>query len=614
MDQYKITAEEFARVSIARLATHPNSRSGVGEGGMRDTDLKKRFDAQGELFRKKFNALLVTFSMMGEGSLAASMPTGIKEEHTLWDMICDVVSERGTFASYLSVGERSLLEALSDMAERDDDQEKDLEQFIQKHNADIASVVAQMDEAFLRFEKDLAERVVRVGTQEPALYLTDGMDGEGRGTVPVAEEARGGAVALRDALGALFVGAAAEGGHAVNLSALRAVVETLVAKVGDQAIDGDLSISGNLYVAGKTHGIEAETLRVRDAVIVANADGEVLAELAGYVIRVGGERAYGIMYNPAEDCVKIGLGRLEGQLFIYDEGEAQVLATRGEIADGNVPMWDGALHQFVDGMMPMAEVANKEFVRRYFADVYDKGYDDGYAAAEAAYGNALYGVVSGNGAVQIPDVSPLMHTIKAKCGGDNVVRYGKNLLTFPYSESSKTMNGVTFTVNDDGTVLVNGTATDKATFFLYAASSMEQLISNKDIDVYESGCPAGGGEKTFYIFDSWIGLKDVGNGFASTKNIYRTKAIQIVVESGVTMDNVVFKPQLEVGTKKTEYEPYVEPIEVAAVDGAAEVPSLYPTTTIIGEGALEAAYNRDINKAYTELVNAIIALGGAMNV
>lgn len=610
MDQYKITAEEFARVSIARLATHPNSRSGVGEGGMRDTDLKKRFDAQGELFRKKFNALLVTFSMMGEGSLAASMPTGIKEEHTLWDMICDVVSERGAFASYLSVGERSLLEALSDMAERDDDQEKDLEQFIQKHNADIASVVAQMDEAFLRFEKELAERVVRVGTQEPALYLTDGMDGEGRGTVPVAEDARGGAVALRDALGALFVGAAAEGGHAVNLSALRAVVETLVAKVGDQAIDGDLSISGNLYVAGKTHGVEAETLRVKDAVIVANADGEVLAELAGYVIRVDGERAYGIMYNPAEDCVKIGLGRLDGQLFVYDEGEAQVLATRGEIADGNVPMWDGALHQFVDGMMPMTEVANKEFVRRYFADVYDKGYDDGYAAAEAAYGNALYGAASGNGAVQIPDVSPLTHTIKVKCGGEKVVRYGRNLLDDSegnFGEVEKAIAKLGQNRYGFAVALSAGTYTAHADGDPSAYNNSDYiygyLFDKNGVSKRTVNCVVGSiiDPVTFDAEDGDV--LEIFN--AGSNNINQVASKQIVSH---------YHYQLEVGTEATAYEPYVEPIEVAVLDGVAEVPSLYPDTTIIGEGALEAAYNRDINKAYTELVNAIIALGGAMNV
>lgn len=43
---------------------------------------------------------------------------------------------------------------------------------------------------------------------------------------------------------------------------------------------------------------------------------------------------------------------------------------------------------------------------------------------------------------------------------------GKNKLAFPYAEDTKTNNGVTFTVNDDGTVRINGTATARGVFYL----------------------------------------------------------------------------------------------------------------------------------------------------
>jgi hypothetical protein len=48
---------------------------------------------------------------------------------------------------------------------------------------------------------------------------------------------------------------------------------------------------------------------------------------------------------------------------------------------------------------------------------------------------------------------------------------GKNKLPYPYFESSKTYNGVTFTVNDDGTVCINGTATARGVFYLQSAGS-----------------------------------------------------------------------------------------------------------------------------------------------
>ena len=43
----------------------------------------------------------------------------------------------------------------------------------------------------------------------------------------------------------------------------------------------------------------------------------------------------------------------------------------------------------------------------------------------------------------------------------------KNLLPFPYETTTKTQNGISLTVNDDGSILLNGTATAGTTFYLY---------------------------------------------------------------------------------------------------------------------------------------------------
>ena len=70
----------------------------------------------------------------------------------------------------------------------------------------------------------------------------------------------------------------------------------------------------------------------------------------------------------------------------------------------------------------------------------------------------------------------------------------------------------------------------------------------------------------------------------------------------------MFKPQLELGSTATAYEPYT------AADGKVSgVKSLYPTTTLMTdtEGAIiEAEYNRDINKAFAEMQQAILSMGG----
>lgn len=115
-------------------------------------------------------------------------------------------------------------------------------------------------------------------------------------------------------------------------------------------ISGDVAIQGNLSVTGTTTTKDTETLQVKDNVIVANADGAEVIEDSGFAIKTSETTAYGIMYDPVGDGVKIGLGSFdENGKFIYDEGEAQFLATRADnITDGNLPQWDNEKKQFVD--------------------------------------------------------------------------------------------------------------------------------------------------------------------------------------------------------------------------------------------------------------------------
>ena len=80
-------------------------------------------------------------------------------------------------------------------------------------------------------------------------------------------------------------------------------------------------------------------------------------------------------------------------------------------------------------------------------------------------------------------------------------------------------------------------------------------------------------------------------------------------------DKFYFDFQLELGTTATDYEPYKEYTEYTpTADGTVNgVKSLYPTTMLMTdtEGTIiEAEYNRDINKAFAELQQAILSLGG----
>lgn len=125
-------------------------------------------------------------------------------------------------------------------------------------------------------------------------------------------------------------------------------------------ITGDVYISGDLGVAGTTYTQDTETLRVKDNLIVANSNGLNLIEEAGFVVKTDASSAYGILYDPVGDGVKIGLGSLDinGQ-FTYGEDEAQFLATRAdEIVDGHTVVWDDDTKQLVD-----SGVAHSEYVK-----------------------------------------------------------------------------------------------------------------------------------------------------------------------------------------------------------------------------------------------------------
>lgn len=56
-------------------------------------------------------------------------------------------------------------------------------------------------------------------------------------------------------------------------------------------------------------------------------------------------------------------------------------------------------------------------------------------------------------------------------------REGYNKLKYPYSDQAKTLNGVTFTINKNGSISISGTATATAYFDLYYNTS-KMLIND----------------------------------------------------------------------------------------------------------------------------------------
>lgn len=119
----------------------------------------------------------------------------------------------------------------------------------------------------------------------------------------------------------------------------------------------------------------------------------------------------------------------------------------------------------------------------------------------------------------------------------------KNLLEV--TSTTQTINGVTFTVNNDQTITVNGTNTGTST----ALFVINDIPLQSGIAYTLSGCPSGGSSATYYIGSldttNWQEFTtDTGNGGTATLNEPKTIRFRIGIRSGVTVNNLVFKPML----------------------------------------------------------------------
>ena len=178
-----------------------------------------------------------------------------------------------------------------------------------------------------------------------------------------------------------------------------------------------------------------------------------------------------------------------------------------------------------------------------------------------------------------PDFAQEMNNICAD-GSAEVGVFGKNLIPYPYFDKTLTQNGITFTDNGDGTITVNGTATDTANFMCV---NMGSPVPIKAGTYFVSGCPANGGANTFEFAFGWrenVGdtrqlQYEQGSGIEYTFEKDGYIDFICVARKGVTATNAVFKPMLKVAanTDRT-WEAYKEPqtIQVNTENGLPGIP------------------------------------------
>ena len=209
--------------------------------------------------------------------------------------------------------------------------------------------------------------------------------------------------------------------------------------------------------------------------------------------------------------------------------------------------------------------------------------------------DSLYKVTLSNIQLEFGETATAYTPYLASLAGVRVTRYGKNLFnpaTAELTDAQKTANGVTFTAAS-GSVDVKLPAGTYSISFKRNKNGVLYLRNGKTESGYFSQIGAAETSATF-------------NYTADADGYLRISSFT----TGLDLANL----QIERASAATAYEPFTAKVYTADPNGSfTGVTSLYPVTTLLPGStgvSLTAKYNKDINKAFAALQQAIISLGG----
>ena len=118
MKAKKIESSDIKDLLISSLPSRPTAPKSLGGKGYGATEMKAAFDKLPLYLVEKYNDLICDISDIGEDSLAASILSGIKDEHTLSNLFEDIKS--GGIATYLTFLGKTLHEHIMHLYEEID--------------------------------------------------------------------------------------------------------------------------------------------------------------------------------------------------------------------------------------------------------------------------------------------------------------------------------------------------------------------------------------------------------------------------------------------------------------------------------------------------------------
>lgn len=239
--------------------------------------------------------------------------------------------------------------------------------------------------------------------------------------------------------------------------------------------------------------------------------------------------------------------------YIYLE-EAKFMWSNGGTNTVTQEMLDADVLFYASGVSTTATLTNFMLRDSSITDATYEPYTGGVATPNPDYPQEIMGVEN-------PTVSVI----------------GRNLIRYPYRAESAYNNGITFTANSDGTVTANGTATDTAYFTMQNIADHSTTIPISKGTYVLSGAPI---EYCRMSIALWKNKKRAAtySAYVSQPLVFTideddiTFDVVCTVDTGAVLDNVVFKPKLEVGSIPTPYEPYIAPQTVTITNTLHGIP------------------------------------------
>lgn len=359
--------------------------------------------------------------------------------------------------------------------------------------------------------------------------------------------------------------------------------------------------------AGVTGGEKTHTLTEAELPVI---DGRIAtAVVSAHGTKGVTGHAYGTDFGPATETIggaKGAAGTQYGYGYKFGSGQAH----------NNMPPFYGAYiwKKTAHGIGEDPTLTEYEAMMKQMNDALSET----KTLCNLLFSNALRGSASGE-AVRLSDITPNEHTLGVKVSGKNLLP-NPNVHAYNYSLDYKKYNNTDEIFLTAGTYSLSASA-NCPTLQFWNKETKQPYTVDEAVSAYSTN--------TYYkIYDG----RALGRSSDSVRNMWFTLKIDalITLNSGYS-EATSQKCQIEIGSTATPYTPYISLTTVnvtrygtvetdspqtytPTADGTVSgVKSLYPITTLMTDTAgviINAEYNKDLNKAFAELQQAILSMGG----